>query len=387
MKKLSRRLFYIALPLALATACASEQMPDPPGTPPSNNPPPPPPPPPGPPNLTAPAIDSPANDVQLSTLRPTLTVRNGTSDQTGTRTYEFQISDRSDFTSAGSIQAVVARAGIAEGSSGTTSVAIDQDLTATTRMFWRARMSQGTTTSTWSATGQFRTRQVGFNRANELFDPLIHGETIGTIVGQATFVDGEGVRIENGTSYVRYQLPQTVPSGEFSMEVRGLRANGPGDKLKIFSMLDGTGDLLNSKYQAAVHYRGVNGNPDNCIAFKAVWGDDSIRLEPDIGVRSASVMSLDPNRTYYWQALWTATTFRVIIRDGGIQGTIIYDRTETAPGGTGPYAPVPHFAYLGANNQSFSNVEVGSWPGVTYRNVWLGTGPRPDNLSGTSQRR
>lgn len=52
------------------------------------------------PLLTAPSADSPSQDEQLDTLRPTLTVKNGTSDQTGSRTYEFQISDSVDFTTA-----------------------------------------------------------------------------------------------------------------------------------------------------------------------------------------------------------------------------------------------------------------------------------------------
>src|SRR5689334_21348501 len=48
--------------------------------------------------LTAPTPVSPINGDQLSTLRPTLVVQNGTSsNQSGTRTYEFQVSDRSDF--------------------------------------------------------------------------------------------------------------------------------------------------------------------------------------------------------------------------------------------------------------------------------------------------
>ena len=45
------------------------------------------------PRLTAPALEAPSADEQLTTLRPTLTVKNGTSDQAGSRTYEFQISD------------------------------------------------------------------------------------------------------------------------------------------------------------------------------------------------------------------------------------------------------------------------------------------------------
>jgi hypothetical protein len=222
-------------------------------------------------SLTAPAIESPAANAQLNTLRPTLTVRNGSSTVAGARTYEFQISDRADFAaSTSAVHALVSRTGVPEGGGGTTSLTLDQDLPATTRMFWRARVVQGTASSDWSEAGSFMTRRIGFNRDGALYDPLIHGETIGTVIGPATFVDGQGLRLESGTAYVRYQLPRTVSTGEFSMEVRGLRPNGPGDKLKIFSMLDGTGDLLNSKFQAAAHYRGIGGNPDNCVAFKAV---------------------------------------------------------------------------------------------------------------------
>jgi hypothetical protein len=128
-----------------------------------------------------------------------------------------------------------------------------------------------------------------------------------------------------------------------------------------------------------VQYRGVNGNPDNCISFKAVWGDRDVKLEPDFGERAAAVMALDPARTYFWQALWTATAFRLVIRDGGASGSVIYDRTVIAPAGTGPYAPSPHVAYLGANSGAFGT-ETGSWPGAIYRNVWLSDKPRPASI-------
>ena len=54
--------------------------------------------------LTAPVPVSPVNGDQLATLRPTLTVQNGTSSsQSGTRTYEFQVSDRTDFSLGASL--------------------------------------------------------------------------------------------------------------------------------------------------------------------------------------------------------------------------------------------------------------------------------------------
>src|SRR3954467_13351339 len=79
--------------------------------------------------LTAPKLDSPALNEQLATLRPTLTVQNATSDQpTGSRTYEFQVSDTTTFTSltqpSSGFNAQVGKTGVAEGSGGKTSFAL-----------------------------------------------------------------------------------------------------------------------------------------------------------------------------------------------------------------------------------------------------------------------
>jgi hypothetical protein len=182
--------------------------------------------------LTAPAPDTPINDVQLDTLRPALTVRNGTSTGTGARTYEFQISDRNDFTTSvmsyiPGLSVVVSQSGVAEGSGGTTTFTPATDLQPSTRMYWRARITEGSSSSAWSSTAQFRTKLVGFNRAGELYDPLVHGETIGARVGSTTHMGSRGLRIDNNTSWVRYQLASTLTSGEISVEVEGLQPNGP----------------------------------------------------------------------------------------------------------------------------------------------------------------
>jgi hypothetical protein len=144
-------------------------------------------------------------------------------------------------------------------------------------------------------------------------------------------------------------------------------------------MLNGTGRLDLSKYQMNVQYRGSQGNPDNAIAFKAVWGDDDMKLEPDLGERQQSIRILDPARTYFWQATWNALTFRLVVREDGPAGNVIYDRSETSSPGYGPYAPVPHYAYLGANEVALGG-EDGTFTNITIRNVWLGDKPRPTSL-------
>ena len=217
-------------------------------------------------NVTAPVLDSPAKDEQLDTLRPVLTVRNSTADVTGVRTYEFQVADNTSFTAANTsnvagFAATVSKAGVAEGTSGKTAFSPDADLQPTTLFYWRARATQGTATSAWSETGTFRSKLVGFLRAGELYDPLIHEETVGERVGSTTFIKGRGIQLNDGQSYVKYLLPQTISNGEFSMDVEGLRANGPGDKAKVFGMQEGQTDFVTNRYRVDIQYRGLTGVP------------------------------------------------------------------------------------------------------------------------------
>ena len=362
-----RRLVLVAL-VAGAWACGSKESGSPTNPTPTNQ------------TLGAPVAVGPVNDQQMSTLRPVFTVQNGTSDQTGTRTYEFQISDRSDFSTSSvsairGFHAVVGQAGVAEGTGGRTSFTPAVDLQPTTRMYWRARFSQGGSLSAWSAAVPFRTKLVGFVRDGEIYDPLIHEETVGERVGSTTFVPGVGLRINTQASYVRYALPRTISSGEFSADVRGLAPNGPDHKLKIFSMSDSTGDLYNSRYQVSTMYRGVEGNPPNCIAFKAVFGGGT-PIEPEFGLRLAATHFLNPETTYHWKATW-GSEFRLSVRSGGLNGTEIYNLGFGSNGRS--YDPPQHYAFLGSTN-GMSTLEPGSFPGAIYSNVWIGNRPRPESL-------
>ena len=328
-------------------------------------------------NITAPTPDLPADNQEVGSMRPTLRVNNASSNGGDRRTYDFQVSDKEDFSTF-----VANQGGIPEGGDGKTSFTPSTDLAPTTLYFWRARAAQGNSVGPWSSTSRFRTRIGGYNRPGELYDPLSQGLTVGTIVGATTFVSGEGLRLDSQTSYVRYELPATVSSGEFSMEVKGLYAGAPSGKLKIFSMASTTGDLVGNPYELSAQYRGTNGNPDNCIAFKAVWGNQSIKLEPDFGTRAASVVSLDPGRWYFWQGNWSGSSFRLVVRDGGPNGGVVYDRTISASGGQ--YAPNPHVAFLGATSGVFGS-DTGSWAGAVFRNVWLSNKPRPASLNALRQ--
>jgi hypothetical protein len=330
--------------------------------------------------LTRPAPVSPADGEQLSTLRPTLTVQNTTSSQqTGSRTYEFQVSDRNDFTLGRSLTAsfivAVNQTGVAEGGDGRTSFTVPAELQPTTRMYWRARAVQGSSASDWSSPAMFKTKLVGYNRPGELYDPLIHGETIGTVFGAVSFITGKGAQLNNESAYIRYQLASTLTSGEFSALVEGLAPGAPGSKFKIFSMQSGTGNILTNPYLANVQYRGaIDGNPDNSISFKFLYGsttNDALKFEPDKANRISR--SLDPSKAYFWKSTW-GSQVRLIVQEG-IGGPTLYDYGVST---TGTYAPSPHYAFLGASINTAT--EEGSRPGAIIRQVWISDKPRPDTL-------
>lgn len=365
---------YVALLLVIVVgaACGGDRNPASPSSTPLPN-----------PKLTAPAPETPGDGSQLDTLRPTLTVTNGTSDQTGVRTYDFQISDNENFsTSIGSFitsfVVLVEKQGVPEGT-GTTSLTLEEDLQPTTRFFWRVRMRQGSTVSEWSPTKTFKSRLMGFSRAGELYDPLIHGETVGQIVGSASFIPGKGIQLNNGQSHVKYLLPQTISNGEFSMDVEGLRANAPGNKSKVFGMQEGQDDFITNKYRVDIQYRGTEGAPPNAIQWRVLYGssdDLDVRYEPDMAKRFASVLLLNPSTTYHWKATW-GSDFRLVVREGGIAGPELYNYGLPTPRGT--YSPHPHYAYLGVPVGRSGN-ESASIANTIYRNVWIGNRPRPNSL-------
>jgi hypothetical protein len=244
------------------------------------------------------------------------------------------------------------------------------------RYTWRVRAEYHGSVGPWSSVASFISPEGGYVRGNEVFDPLYNGKTVGELVGNTSFVADTGIRLNDGTGYVRYLIPQTITAGEMSAEVEGLRANAPGNKSKVFGMQEGLGDFITNRYRVDVQYRGASGAPPNAITFRALYGsatDLSVRYEPDTATRFASVYNMNPSTTYYWKMTW-GSEFRLTVKEGGVTGRIIYDYGVPTPRGT--YSPTPHYAYLGAPVGRSGDESV-SIPGAIYRNVWIGARPRP----------
>jgi hypothetical protein len=82
---------------------------------------------------------------------------------------------------------------------------------------------------------------------------------------------------------------------------------------------------------------------------------------------------LDPSRTYFWKATW-GSEFRLLVLDGGITGSSMYEMAKSV-GGTlrGTHA------WLGSN-QAITGTDAGTFPGATYKNLFIGNKPRPATL-------
>jgi hypothetical protein len=361
-----RILFGISL-LALGAAACSDDKPATPTQPTQQTP--------VAPTLTAPQADSPGDDDQLNTLRPTLRVVNATSNQTGAKTYEFQVSDDSNFSAASAssyartFKVIASKTGVAEDGSGKTSFDLPDDLQPTTRFYWRARVHQGSTDGPWSSTRSFKTQIQGYNRPGELYDPLINGQTVGALVGSVTLAEGVGARINTNDSHIRYILAQTLTSGEFSLEVSGVANDSTGDKTKIMAMYDGNGDITTSNWRCTVEKR-----DGGIVAWRFIAGRPG-DAQIDTGPDQRLPVSFNPGVTFGWRATWGGG-FRVQVKAGGLNGNTVYDQ---GAGLGAVYAPNPHMAFLGSPIGRAGPGDA-STPGAVYTNVWIGAGGRPSSL-------
>ena len=293
-------------------------------------------------------------------MQPTLVVSNATSAQSGSRTYEFEIASAADF------GAIVARGqNIGEGGDGRTSWRVSPALQGNTRYWWRARATQGSTTGPWSAATRVRTRLEGFNRAGELYDPLVNGATVGSPMG-TTFLPGRGVRLNSLGSRITYTLPQAVSAGEFSLLATGLTSDSEGDSTKLFSMQEGFSDMTVNPYRATIEKR-----DHGTVTFRFIAGDTDERADSE-----RIVVQFNPALVYFWKFTWGNGSARLVVLEGGEQGRTVYDRSDTY---RGTYVPSPHIAYVGAP-PGRAGINTASVPGAIVSHVWLSSRPRPSGF-------
>jgi hypothetical protein len=233
---------------------------------------------------------------------------------------------------------------------------------------WRARSEYQGAFSAWSSDASFRSPVGAYIRGNEVRDPLTSGRTVGQPVGAVQFVK-DGVELLTASSHVRYELPQTLEAGEFSVMVTGFDEGSPGDKSKIMSMQEGTGDITTNDYRFTVEKRGSSYFLPGAVTFRVIVGGGEDAIFD--GTRLAVAFS--DERWYFWKTTWGADFAQVEVREDGSSGRVIYSQRVNT---NHRYRPQPHIVYLGSPVGRAGPIDA-SIPGTIYKQVWVGPGPRP----------
>lgn len=315
--------------------------------------------------VAAPTAVSPINNAQPDTVVLTANKVAGKYDPTITPAYEFEIKNAGGTTVCSSTVA----AGGGNTVAFTPSCALEFDAAHT----WRVRATYAGAAGPWSTAASFRTPSGGYINGNELFDPLTNGKTVGTRIGGTQFVGADGIELLGHDSRVTYVLQQNLQAGEFSVMVKGIDEGSPGDKTKVISMQEGTGnDITDNDYRFTLEKRGRLYPTPGAVTWRMIMGEADEHAGRIYDGDRVGVAFSD-ERWYFWKVTWGSRT-TVEVREDGPTGRVIY----TSSRGTGGwiYRPVPHAIHLGSP-VGRAGPNDASIPGAIYKNVWVSSRPRP----------
>ncbi|HUR35509.1 MAG TPA: hypothetical protein VM032_17020 [Vicinamibacterales bacterium] len=314
---------------------------------------------------TAPTLQSPINGQQPQALEVVLTLTNAAAKYAGglSASYRFQV-----FNAGGTLAYEVAN--VPQGSGGVTAHTVTTTLEGEQPYTWQARAEIGGDVGPWSSRANFVAPATnGYIRGNELYDPLMNGKTVGSLIGDVSWVPGVGIKLNSQLGYVAYQLPQTLEEGEFSLLVTGMPANTKGGKTKLFAMGQGFDDIVTNDRRMTIEKRG---DPAGIIAWRFITHDDQVDTE---GSAERLFYNFLETQTYFWQATWRGNRFNLLIREGGADGRTIYNIGKNFKGR--PYDPNPHVLYLGSP-VGRSGEDGASVDRAIIRQVWVSSRPRPN---------
>lgn len=311
---------------------------------------------------STPTLQSPINGVKLPSGEPVVLVA-------GNSTTSFvsgvPLSYRFEVTNAAG---VVVETALVTGGSTTTSRTVAAELDGDLTYQWRVRPEYQGTPGPWSARASFISPTTdGYIRGAELYDPLINGKTVGTIVGPVTFIPGVGVRLEALHSYIVYELPQRVEDGQISALTTNMVTNSEGGKTKVFSMAGGYSDVTTNEARMTVEKRGDA--PPGAIAWRFITTGSQIDTEGAERV----VREFEAHKTYFWEATWQNRFFNLRVNEDGVTGRNIYEFGKPYKGF---YNPVPHVVYVGSG-PTRGGPDTQSVQGMVLRQLWVSERPRP----------
>jgi hypothetical protein len=308
---------------------------------------------------SAPAPQSPSGRVESS--QPTLVVGAATGTfASAPFAYRFQVMLGSTL--------------VDEGTSATTSWRVTKALEMDTSYTWKARAEYQGSYGPWSSPMTFSTPAFieGYIRAQEIYDPLTDGRTVGEIRGPVEFIIGQGVRLLAHESYITYHLPETLEIGEYSLMVTGMDEGSEGDKTKVMSMQEGDGGITDNDYRMTVEKRGRDYPTPGAVTFRIITGDAGDEEHIHDGNRVG--VGFSDELWYFWKFDWDNNGADLEVLEGGETGPAIY--ASGVDGFSHAYRPVPHVVHIGAP-ASRAGIQDATVPGMIVKNVWVSGRPRP----------
>lgn len=235
----------------------------------------------------------------------------------------------------------------------------------------RAELPDGTAVGPWSAKATFRSPVGGYLKGNELFDPLTNGpSTVMTASNDVTWLPGVGVRLNSRESFVEYRLQQPCVDCELSALITNLGNGSEEWKTKVISMLRGDGvNITDNAYRLTLDKRTTWVGQGSVIRYTLK------SRGVDAGEPKSGPQSWNRANTYFWKYTWAGGNARLVVLDGGVNGTVKANLPTTYKA---PYSPDPHLIRLGSvRGRAGSDTN----PGTIIWNLWVSPNPRP-NLPG-----
>ena len=318
--------------------------------------------------IAAPGPTSPSGGA-TGTFPLTLTVANVSG------TYRsFPVTLRYEIKNAAGTTVVTGTQAASSGSS--TSIVVNGAVPFDASLTWRVRAEYNGAAGPWSAAASFRSPAGSYIKGNEVLDLLTDGNTVGQRRGNTSFVPGQGIKLNDYTGYVAYELPTNLQTGEFGAMITGVDEGNPCSKCKVLSMAEGChGDVTTNDYRFTLEVRGSTYPQPGAVQVRVITGDSR---ETAHRITDFTRIQVPWTRTnwYFFKLFWNSNTARAgfEIREGGPTGPVLLTETKTTSGH--PYRPVPHCLVLGST-LARGGLEDSTHPGITAKHVWASGSARP----------
>ena len=312
--------------------------------------------------LAAPVPVSPRGGVEIAGVRPKLTVTNSVATgDPGTVTYRFEISSSNTFPADSRTLTIN---NVAQGPA-TTSADVVSDLIPATIYYWRAQATNGTVTSSFSATESLKTEVRGYRNGQILFDPLTNGQTIADERHGGQFVLGPngGWRSTSGFDSLDYNIPP-CPNCQVEFDATNFNSTTPGQthiEPKWVSM--GSAENFNdfNAFRDDPWKMHLEIRSDVPGAVKLIWRRGCNTSDECDNTDNPKIpITWSASKVYHFTLAWGGGSMSVNICE--YNGTSCVATMYTGSG-TGPYAPPNHRVELGTRPRGESLI------GAIYRNV------------------